>query len=262
MKIHEAARHVGVASATLRKWERMRLLQPLRTASGYRDFDAEQIRRARQIRSLSQRGFPLAAIRDLIGSPVPTVRPQPVPELGPALKQLRLNKRLGLTQAARLAEISPSHLSQLESARAAPSIALLQRLGTVYDVTLLDFVPMARDTPPARLVRRTQRPSLPVRGERVVVEALAQGDTAIEALHITVQPGGGCLDAHRHDGGEFLFVQGGTLEVVIDEQDTHILQAGDSLAFASSHLHRWQALGLEPAHIVWVHTRTSPPAEV
>lgn len=67
MKIGEAANTVGVASSVLRYYEREGLLTPkVRTAVGYRLYDAESVRRLEFIRTAQAVGFTLDDIRRLL----------------------------------------------------------------------------------------------------------------------------------------------------------------------------------------------------
>jgi len=67
MKVGELAREAGVNIETVRFYERQGLLpEPFRRASGYRDYDAEGLRRLRFIRRLKALGFSLAEITSLL----------------------------------------------------------------------------------------------------------------------------------------------------------------------------------------------------
>jgi MerR family transcriptional regulator, copper efflux regulator len=68
MKIGELAGHAGVNVQTVRYYERRDLLpEPERTASGYREYDADDLRRLRFILRAKELGFTLTEIRDLLG---------------------------------------------------------------------------------------------------------------------------------------------------------------------------------------------------
>lgn len=66
MRISELARRAGVTVHALRHYERLGLLQPARTASGYRDYP-ESMRREVVFIAMSRRiGFSLQAIGELL----------------------------------------------------------------------------------------------------------------------------------------------------------------------------------------------------
>jgi MerR family copper efflux transcriptional regulator len=67
MKIGELAGKAKVNLQTIRYYERERLLpKPLRSASGYRFFPEDAVRRVRFIKRAQEIGFTLAEIRDLL----------------------------------------------------------------------------------------------------------------------------------------------------------------------------------------------------
>ncbi len=67
LTIGEVARRGGVGIETVRYYEREGLLaKPLRTASGYRQFDDDAIARLQFIRRAKELGFTLNEIKDLL----------------------------------------------------------------------------------------------------------------------------------------------------------------------------------------------------
>lgn len=63
MRIAEAARRAGVSPRALRHYEEAGLLAPARTAGGYRDYDAADVARAAQVRTMTAAGIGTALIR-------------------------------------------------------------------------------------------------------------------------------------------------------------------------------------------------------
>jgi DNA-binding transcriptional MerR regulator len=71
MTIAVAARRAGVNLQTVRFYERRRLIpRPPRTASGYRIFTDDDVRRIRFIKQAQSLGFSLREIAELIGIPI------------------------------------------------------------------------------------------------------------------------------------------------------------------------------------------------
>lgn len=66
MRIREIAEMVGVETHVLRHWEDVGALAPRRTAQGYRDYDDEQVARARVVRRCREVGLPLPVIVTLL----------------------------------------------------------------------------------------------------------------------------------------------------------------------------------------------------
>ena len=68
MKVSELARAAGINPQTVRYYEREGLLdEPVRTTSGYRDYDRSAVIRLRFICEAKQIGFTLREIRELMG---------------------------------------------------------------------------------------------------------------------------------------------------------------------------------------------------
>lgn len=64
LRVGEAAKSIGVRSTTLHYWEQLGLLSPTRDeSSGYRIYDAEQLRRLQIIATLRQGGYAFEDIR-------------------------------------------------------------------------------------------------------------------------------------------------------------------------------------------------------
>jgi MerR family copper efflux transcriptional regulator len=67
MKIGELAQRAQVNIDTVRYYERQGLLpEPVRRASGYRDYSSDDVRRLRFVRRAKALGFTLVEIRDLL----------------------------------------------------------------------------------------------------------------------------------------------------------------------------------------------------
>jgi DNA-binding transcriptional MerR regulator len=66
-RISELARRTGVSASTLRFYEQAGLLSAARTASGYRVYDEQAVRRLEFVGAAKLLGLPLEEIRDLLG---------------------------------------------------------------------------------------------------------------------------------------------------------------------------------------------------
>lgn len=83
LSIGQLARLCGVSRATLLYYEGLGLLSPQRSASGYRRFGEQDVRRAQQIRDYRATGLGMEAIAALLAD---------APGPGPALLQDRLHE--------------------------------------------------------------------------------------------------------------------------------------------------------------------------
>lgn len=91
MRISEAAAQVGVPAHRLRHYEATGLVVPDRTGAGYRDYSAEHVARARQVRALLDAGFTARDVTLML----PCMEPRPAPELCCEVTRARLVERLG-----------------------------------------------------------------------------------------------------------------------------------------------------------------------
>lgn len=191
-------------------------------------------------------------------------------ELGVGMRAAREGKGLSLRALAAAVGVSPSLLSQIENGRTNPSVdtlyALVQELDISVDAMLgREVSPASADSEhpvcvaPMRptvgfvLQRAAETPVLEMEnGVRWEQLAALQG-LDVEALRVTYQPGASSsIEGRlmRHFGYEHIAMVGGELTVQ-HEFDTHILRAGDSMAFDSQRPHLFSNRADQPAVGIW-----------
>ena len=110
----ETARRLGVSQKALRLYESHGLLQPLRTASGWRVYGAKEIARLHQVLSLKGLGLPLSKIAELLSQrPVSLETLLEAQEKALANEHGRVNRALGLVRTAR-AELAAGNALSVE----------------------------------------------------------------------------------------------------------------------------------------------------
>lgn len=257
LTISEAARILGVSPSSLRNWEKIGLITPIRSQGRYRLFSPEALKQAKQIRylrrvkRLNPHGI-LHVLRATEGAQVKKLGPLKKAEnIGSRLARLRQQGGLTLTEAAQKAGISPSFLSAIERNQANPSVATFQKLAHLYKTNVLSF--FGNEDGLRRLVRPRERGVLqPHPGVRI--EQLAVGNTVMEAQLWYISPGASSGGSYYHEGEEFIYVLQGTLEIWLDEVERYVVEPGDSLYFESTHAHRWKNEGKAEAVLLWVNT--------
>jgi len=253
LTVGQTARLVGVSPSTLRLWENVGLIAPVRSAGRYRLYSPElvgalkHIKYLRDVRQLNVPGIK-AAMGGTARSPAGT---KPTPNLGPKLRRLRLRRSLGIVEAARRAKISAGFLSAVERSQANASVATLQRLATVYGTTIIELFGKPHD--PGRLVHAADRHVLQTRSG-VRMELLSNGATMLESMLFRVAPGAGSDGSYSHQGEEFILMLKGRLEIWLDEVEHHVLEAGDSFWFESMLAHRWFNPSDREAVLLWINT--------
>ncbi|WP_406390422.1 helix-turn-helix domain-containing protein [Streptomyces sp. NBC_00887] len=210
-----------------------------------------------------------------------------LPGIAPRLRDLRLHRGLTLEAAARRADLSPAHLSRLETGRRQPSLPMLLGLARIYGTTvseLLGEMPPERDAivrggpfagAPGGALGGTagSAPGAGPGGASGGASGGAEADgwiyqqaggsgRAMQALRVRV-PYGAQSDLVRvHPGEEWLYVLDGRLRVSLGET-VHDLGPGDSAHFDSLTPHRIAALDRGGAELLFVHTLLqSPSAEL
>ena len=255
LTIGEVARAVRVSPTALRGWERLGLVAPARTASRYRLYTRDDVKRLKHITYLNRvRGLNAAAISESLkrqgAMPRRTAAVAPHVGLGSRLRQARLRRDFSLSRVARAAGISIGFLSAIERSQMSASIGTLRKLARFFDLNVLDF--FDRSEPHAPVVRPEQRKILEA-GPGVRMELLAWGNTVMEPHLFRIAPGKGSGSSYAHEGEEFLFVLRGEFAIRL-RAEKHRLKAGDSLYFESTTPHHWHNPGKKETLILWINT--------
>jgi transcriptional regulator with XRE-family HTH domain len=174
-------------------------------------------------------------------------------ELGRKLKQLRLRKKIALTELGRHTGLSASMISQLENGKLVPTLPTLARLSMVFDVGMEYFFGTRRKEGMFEIIRQDERMKFPNRPElekpNFFFEVLAFKATnkPLEAyLAEFPKAKEGEATAHLHPGAELLYVMEGTLAVQYQDEE-HELHSGDCCYFDSAELHSYRGVSDQPA---------------
>jgi DNA-binding transcriptional MerR regulator/quercetin dioxygenase-like cupin family protein len=252
LTVGRTARILGVSPSTLRLWENVGLVSPVRSHGRYRLYSPEilkVLKRIKYLRDVQRLNVP-GIKRELGGALTPRARAEPRP-LGPLLRRMRQRRDMGLAAAAGAASISAGFLSSLERSQANASVATLQRLATAYGTTVMEL--FQTPTHHGRLVKPNERRVLEVH-PGVRMELLSTGAPMLQSMLFRVAPLAGSDGAYSHQGEEFIHMVSGTLEMWLDELQCFVLQAGDSFWFESTHGHRWFNPGETEAALLWINT--------
>jgi transcriptional regulator with XRE-family HTH domain len=183
-------------------------------------------------------------------------------DIGPKLRQLRLRKKIALTDLGKHTGLSASMLSQLENGKLVPTLPTLARIAMVFDVGLEHFFSDKRTRRMFHIVRAEDRLRFPELAESPVpgyfFEVLAFGTPNKNLSAYLAEFPSRSADAvreHFHDGAEFIHVLEGLLTVTYQSEE-HLLKAGDSVYFDASEPHSYRGRSELPARAVVV---TVPP---
>jgi DNA-binding transcriptional MerR regulator len=255
--ISQAARLLGVSPSSLRNWEQMGLITPIRSQGRYRLYSQEVINAAKRIMYLRRnKRLNLAGVVHMLEKelrPREKVSRKFAPTRNIKTSLLRLRKRSGLKLIAvsRKTGLSVSFISALERGQANPSIATLQKLAVLYGTNVRSF--FAEQEGAKRLVRPRERKVLqPHPG--VQMEELAAGDTMMDPSLFRIASGATSGGSYHHEGEEFIYVLQGRLEIWLDEVERYVLEPGDCLYFKSTQAHRWRSASDKETVLLWVNT--------
>lgn len=206
--------------------------------------------------------------------------------LGARLRDARLRRGIGVRELSRKTDCSASLISQIELGKIAPSVSTLYTLTSFLGVSMdslfvIDEEDASPAIPPERpasptsvsaptfaengiVQRRNTRPHISLE-HRVRWERLNPvPESAAEFLEVFYDVGGGSISgdqAIRHNGREYGLVLEGSLSIQVGFE-THVLEAGDSIAFDSTVPHRFWNSGEVPVRAVWFELKPEWPPEV
>ncbi|MCP4401525.1 MAG: cupin domain-containing protein [bacterium] len=182
--------------------------------------------------------------------------------LGHVIKKMRLEKQLTIKEVAERANVTSSLLSQIENNKANPSINSLMAIAKALNVPIGSFFD---DLEPERnfdpVVKAEQRKVLKTRsGVTFYLLTPEMKDHAIEFIYNVYEKGGSTGgdtgEMYTHKGEECGLVLEGRLEVTSDE-NTYILEAGDSIVLDSTKPHKLTNVYDGKTIAVWVDSPAS-----
>jgi transcriptional regulator with XRE-family HTH domain len=176
--------------------------------------------------------------------------------MGQKIRELRLDNRLTLEEAAERAGCTPGFLSQVERNQAVPSITMLYAIAQALGVKVTHFFP--KMSPGTKVVRADARGVFRFEGSFIHYSRLSANfpGRKIECLLVQIDPVDGALPADEfrsHPGEEFAYVLQGTLRLWVGDA-VYDLNPGDSLHFKSAVKHRHENPGDKPMIALWVLT--------
>ncbi|MCM2534438.1 helix-turn-helix domain-containing protein [Neobacillus pocheonensis] len=159
-------------------------------------------------------------------------------DIGKKVEKYRKAKELSNRELAKLAEITPSMLSQIERGLANPSIQTLKILAKALDVPTFSFFLEEKNT--ADLVVRTnQRKKMVI--DDLSYELLSPDFTGnLASAIMNVPPNTSSSEKLlEHKGEEVAFILEGKIRLYLNEEE-HILEAGDSVKIPAYMKHKWE----------------------
>jgi transcriptional regulator with XRE-family HTH domain len=162
-----------------------------------------------------------------------------------------------LEQLAGRADLSPGHLSRIESGDRQPSIAALISLSRALGVSVSVLLGEGR-AGPAIATYGLDEPSHDANGLSITSCGGYPGSSTLQALRITIDPKRQPPVPARHRGEEWIYVVSGRLQLEFDGQP-QLIEAGQTVHFDASRPHRLAAFAVTTEVLV---VAAEAPADV
>ena len=172
--------------------------------------------------------------------------------VGRHLRELRVGRGLSIRSLAEQSGLNANTLSLIENSKTSPSVSTLQQLANALNVSITAFFEAEIPENTISYQKAGQRPS--VSFAYGILEDLGFGmprrgaETFLVTLNSLSNSGENFI---VHTGRETVFCLEGQLTYTIEDQ-TFLLERGDSLFFEAHLPHRWQNTGTTPTRSLLV----------
>src|SRR5215472_9062486 len=179
---------------------------------------------------------------------MPKLQPaQAAARVGAALRAYRLRRDLSQSDLARLADVSPSAISQVERGERGLSLETLLNLASRLNITL-DELLGGEVTPDYRIGRRHGLSSAP---EGSVTPLLDDAEAGMRAYLVSM-PRSAVVDApFAHKGAELVAVVSGLVQVLVGS-GRPVLRRAETLLASRRGIDGWRNVGETDAQCLWV----------
>ena len=174
--------------------------------------------------------------------------------LGERIKKKRENQKIQLNDLARRAGISPSALSQIEKAKASPSIFTLKHIAECLHTTVGELIGENENLSPNPLTTKEEIKLIGKNESGSELYLLSNHDP-LKKMETYLIKFTGNSDIHglfaSHHGQAFCHVKEGTFEFVLDEI-SYLLNQGDNFYFDTILSHQVQLIKTKKGELLWV----------
>lgn len=173
-------------------------------------------------------------------------------DVGEKIANIRKQKNLSIRDLAKLAEVTPSLLSQLERGLSNPSLNTIKSISKALDVPLFTFF-MEEVNNKELIVRKDSRKKVIFpNNNNVVFEMLSpESITSVEFAIVKLVPNSSASDyLMSHKSQELAYVLKGKVRLYLDS-DIFTLENGDSVVIPLGTNHRWENPFEEEAEVLF-----------
>ncbi|HVN53204.1 MAG TPA: XRE family transcriptional regulator [Anaerolineaceae bacterium] len=170
--------------------------------------------------------------------------------IGERIKILRIEQGLTLAELGESVSLSPSHLSQIEREKTAPSLSTLLEIAKALNVDPRYFFEIETNVVHIERAKRGPEESSPQKQIEYFPLTPRIGNWRLDVYRIVFQPHTQSEKLDLFSGEEFSFVLYGELMIHIGNEQI-ILCAGDSIHYDANQPHEWGNYGDQPCIIIW-----------
>jgi transcriptional regulator with XRE-family HTH domain len=172
--------------------------------------------------------------------------------IGAHVRRLRSQSGMTLRTLARQSGFSASFMSQVENGEVSPSIRSMEKIATTLGVGLGGFFAAAAGAKGGLVVRAAHRGTLRSGWSRAEIESLSAAGAPLEAILITLRPGGRSgKHPYPDPRAEFAIVLKGRVVLTLGPEE-HRLGKGDAASILPGELRLWRNDDGGPARVMVV----------
>jgi transcriptional regulator with XRE-family HTH domain len=183
--------------------------------------------------------------------------------IGDRIRETRVGKALSQAELARMLDVTPSALCQIENNQVHPSLPLLLDLSHTLGCSLDDFFgegTQGRGKLEGWLVHKKKDQTAARAGKsgaraKVEIQPLLPGRGGVKRITPYLLRLGAGAEGTRsffdYKGPEFGWMLSGVLKIVV-EQEEIVLRKGDSIYLEDQSLNRWRNEGTGRVELIWV----------
>ncbi|WP_373599352.1 helix-turn-helix domain-containing protein [Paraclostridium bifermentans] len=173
-------------------------------------------------------------------------------DIGEKISHIRKQKSLSIRDLAKLADVTPSLLSQLERGLSNPSLNTIKAISKALDVPLFTFFIDEVDNKELIVRKDNRKKVIFPKNNDIVFEVLSpESANSVEfAIVNLVKNSTISNELMSHKSIELAYVLEGKVKIYI-ENDEFILESGDSVTIPPGTNHRWENPFNELARIIF-----------
>lgn len=173
--------------------------------------------------------------------------------IGEKLKALRLQQKLTINDISQRAKVTKSLISQIENGKSLPSLKSLIALTTALGTTV-GYLFSSDMESSEMVVKAAERKVMHTKnGVTLYLLTPSLRNRQVEFLSVVYEKGASSGILHAHRGEEYGIVLKGRLQVAVQE-DTYVLEEGDSIVINSEIPHKISNVYPGTTEVIWANT--------